>query len=168
MNKYLGKEKSGSGAEEPDSSDDSQADRYHVRQVYIPLEEDAAREKYDEFIERLEDGESLDRVAGEYITDMGELELGSLKKDFQEAIESVSPGEPSDPVVEKDGLYFFVADKVVAGKSGKSSKSPDTQEVAELRNRLLIEKYNAEVKKYLDQELPAKYIVEIRLSDRAR
>jgi peptidyl-prolyl cis-trans isomerase SurA len=142
---------------------------YRARHLLISPSElittDQARERIENLRERIEDGEDFAELAREYSSDQSTANLGGLLDWFpggaygpyvREQVESLEPGELSDPFQSPNGWHLI--------KLLEVRESDRTEEVlrAEARDMLSEQKAQEEVERFMRQ-LRSESFVEIRL-----
>lgn len=116
--------------------------------------EAAARAAAEAARDSVKDGRSFASAGGEY-SDLGFIQVNDLRDDFQSALEKTKVGGVSEPILSTQGVYLlFVSEESVGGVLSK--------EVAEqVKQQLFQVKFREELDRYLNDELPKKYDVEM-------
>ncbi len=132
----------------------------HMEQVSFPyteLDRDDMRAKADQARVDISNGTAPSAIAdGNYI-DLGFVDPDDLKSELQEAAEKLSPGDASE-VVDAGGAFVVIK---LAGDGEK--QEPDKEMREQVRRELMEERFKSAAEKYLNEDLPKKYHVELKL-----
>ncbi len=104
----------------PELSCDEEA--YYVSQIFVKHREnqDEVKEKVNEIIKRLIQGESFSKVASRFSEDasaktggaIGLLKRGEISQSLLNVFSKMTPGEISEPMVTESGVYLFRLDGI--------------------------------------------------------
>lgn len=134
----------------------------HVLQAVVKAEgEDAPdierlRRKAERLRQEVVDGAKLEEVSGEGFSDLGFVKTPDLRDEFQAAVERLKPGEISEPIA--IGQTFYVLQVSDSG----ANPADDARRI-EAKKALFEERFRAASDKFLNDELPKKYHVELKL-----
>jgi parvulin-like peptidyl-prolyl isomerase len=129
-----------------------------VEEMFLPFSNSEQRarmkEKADELSEILEDStEPWAKVSPEFYVDLGEVSPEDLMPELKRALESLDDNEVSSVIETERGFYLLRA------TAAKATSTPDSLR-EKVRERLLKEKSEAHLKRFVDDELFKKYNVE--------
>lgn len=134
----------------------------HIYQISLPYRSDAEREqallKLAELREVLIGGASWSDVGGSFFQDLGFVVRDELIGELKDALEKTKTGEVS-PVIELANSVSIISEVDSYKSKGKYPQSLREQ----VRKELLDIAVKARLEKYLHEELPKKYHVEIKL-----
>lgn len=136
----------------------------HVRveQVFLKFPEDEPqakellRERALELRAKASEGGSLQELAGEAYTDLGFIDRNDLKAELRQAAGRLNIGETSEVIHTDSGLYLLR----IAEESGVTVPQAVRDEV---RRELFETKLATALERFFNNDLPAKYSVEIKL-----
>ena len=117
-----------------------------------------AKAEAEKMREQLESGENWPKVGSDRFTDLGTVDVSDLRRELRDAVEDLDENQISKPVETADAIYLLM--KASADKAKLSST--DTVE-DRVRQDLYQEKFSAALDKFLNDELPKKYHVELKL-----
>lgn len=103
-------------------------------------------------------GQDFREAAGQYYEDLGYLRVEDLREELQRAVEGLEVGEVS-PIVTTDRGYLLLS---VASQSSEDQPIDDTLK-AQIRDEIYQTRFKEQVDKFLNEELPKKYHVELKL-----
>lgn len=135
----------------------------HLVQILLRSKEQTPVKSLEEQIaairQQLVQGGDWAEVGGKNFSDLGYLKTEDLRPELQIVVEHLSAGVVSEVIHSAIGYHLL---KVINRNEGKNIElSPDLKE--EVRQELLQEKMKEEFEKYVEEELPKKYNVEIKL-----
>jgi parvulin-like peptidyl-prolyl isomerase len=136
----------------------------HVQQIFIGADRKDAmlldpKQEMERMHGELEDGKEMPEVGGQFYVDLGYVNADDLLPELQSAVAGLDAGEATPVIESEKGLYILrVADKREGNKLTLSEELKQT-----LRRELFDGKLREEMTKYLSDELPKKYNVEIKL-----
>ena len=153
----------GSSSESGDESSGEVEQKKGVRLFQIRLQKaegdlGEAKAEAEKMREQLESGENWPKVGSDRFTDLGTVDVSDLRPELGEAVEDLDENEVSKPVETADAVYLLM--KASADKAKLSST--DTVE-DRVRQDLYQEKFSAALDKFLNEDLPKKYHVELKL-----
>jgi peptidyl-prolyl cis-trans isomerase SurA len=125
---------------------------------YPEKSETELREMVSKVREAVLAGEKLRSVDPTHFEDLGYVKREELKKDLREMIEGYSVGEIGEISRQGDSFVFFE----IAGQVDEKGKVDDTLR-AQIRETLYRERYEEEVARFLNEELPKKYHIETKM-----
>jgi parvulin-like peptidyl-prolyl isomerase len=136
----------------------------HLEQIFLKTAEgagldqrEALQRQAQELREKILGGSSMHAAGGENYSDLGFVRPADLRSDLKNALAKLQPGAISQPVVADNGVYLL---KVKAGKNGGSAEDEIRQSV---RQELMEKRFKEAMDKFLNDELPKKYHVELKL-----
>jgi len=136
---------------------ESASTRRQVAHVLIAVnddrDEDAAVARAEEARQALESGESFADVAAEYSDDaatansggeLGTVEPGALPESLDQALEGLSVGDVSEPVVSDAGVHLLKVE---------SEQKAETAPLAEMRDQIVADLQRAQAQSMLSEDL---------------
>jgi peptidyl-prolyl cis-trans isomerase SurA len=106
---------------------------------------------------RINDGLSWKELTKSNYLDLGFVKGSDLRAEFKKAIENLAVGKASDPIeIDNTFVVLLISSKVEDEELGSSF-------LDEMRSELFDVKYKAELDKFLNEELPKKYLVEFKI-----
>lgn len=134
----------------------------HVLQAVLKPEpgDESGAERLKEKAERIRrevaDGVSLEDAAGEAYSDLGFVHVPDLRDEFQPVVAKLKPGMISESVTIGGAVYLL---QIV-----ESGANPaDEQQRSEAKKDMFEQRFREAADKYLNDELPKKYHVELKL-----
>ncbi len=116
------------------------------------------RERADDVAEDVRGGDSMKESGGEEYIDLGYIDPDDLKPELQEIAKKLQPGETSG-VTEISGGYTILR----LTEAGEGSKQIDDGVKEQVRRELIEKQFKEAADRYLNDELPKKYHVELKL-----
>ena len=133
----------------------------HLQQVTFSYSDDADREEVRDRAEKaraeIADGASPDSISGAAFTDLGFVDPDDLKDELQDSAKALKPGETSD-LIEAGNSFVILR---LAGD--KEKQAPDQEVREQVRRELMEERFKEAADKFLNEDLPKKYHVELKL-----
>ncbi len=136
----------------------------HLVQALFPISEGDSSEQALEEAEKARDevvsGSTLTELDEELVTDLGFVAVDDLREELQQAVAKLKAGDVSVPIVTKSGVYLVQRLK----DDGLVDESPEAKLRRDEAKKALFEKrFRATAETYLNDELPKKYHVELKL-----
>jgi len=132
----------------------------HVQQVLVKNGNDSAKTRTltEAIREKVSAGASWTEAGREYYRDLGYVSPGDLREDMQQALQVLELGAISGTICSPRDCFFL---QII-------SKNAEGQEVdaklkEQIRGRIFESRFIERVEKYLKEELPKKYNVELKL-----
>ena len=155
----------------------------HLVQILLRVPQDASEEsraelrrQAEELHAKLEDGGDWSELGGAGFTDMGFVSAGDLRDEVQDSVADLSEGETTKVIESPLGFQMV---KLVEKKEPEENSAKKEEKVEEdsskqqlalsdsekqaVKNALFQERVKELLDKYLNDELPKKYSVEIKL-----
>ena len=133
----------------------------HLEQLSFTFTDDSdrdeVRERAEHAREDIASGTSPSSISGGDYTDLGFVDPDDLKDELQDAAKKLKSGDVSE-IVEAGHSFFILR---LAGDGEK--QAPDQEVREQVRRDLMEERYKAAAEKYLNEDLPKKYHVELKL-----
>ncbi len=138
-----------------------QSGSIHLQQIMLRFTDSDKEEVYDAISrmrERLLKGEDWSTVGTDNYNDMGYVKLSDLREPLQLIVKKLKVGEVSQIVPgERDYSLFMVSS--TGGQEGEI----DDKLKEQIRNQIYQSRINERAEKYLNEDLPKKYHVELML-----
>ncbi len=154
----------------------------HLVQILLRVPEDASEESREELRKqaeelhaKLEDGGDWSELGGEGFTDMGFVSAADLRDEVKDSVADLSEGETSKVIESPLGFQMVKLLEKKEPEENSAKKKEKVQESSEqqlalsdgekqaVKNALFQERVKELLDKYLNDELPKKYSVEIKL-----
>jgi len=148
--------------ENEDGATPSSADR-RLEQIAIPYEDqnpiahDSAMEEAEKVLDGVSEGKSFATLGGRNYSDLGSVSPDDLIEPLQSAAKKLESGDTSKILTVPGKLIILHS----AGAAEK--KQIDTDEKERVRKQLFERAFKEEADKFLNDELPKKYHVELKL-----
>jgi hypothetical protein len=139
----------------------------HLYQIMVELTQGAGEEGLEAFRSSLEalrpqlsDPSAWANVEGARFTDIGYVQASQLRQEMQSALEGLPVKEVSPVVVTNDAMYLLM---ILA--RGGSDWEQDSSFKESLRREIYEAKVRERMQKFVTDELPSKYHVEMLLNE---
>lgn len=139
-------------------------DSVHLQQIFIAKSQELSLDlgasnptSIVDVAAKVKDGVEFSEAYGPGYSDLGYVKVEDLRSEIQQAARELEPGEVSDVIEGEKGVYLV---KVVARNEDEKVELPETLKES-IRNELFQARLKDEITKYLNEELPKKYNVEL-------
>lgn len=152
---------SDSSKAEDDGEKSKQPAGVRLFQIRLPKEDRggaAAKAQAEKMRAQLQAGDNWPKVGSEYFTDLGDIAVSDLRPELAAVVENLKENEISPLVETPDAVYILMTANAEAAKTSTTDTPEDR-----VRQQLYQEKFTAALDKFLNDELPKKYHVELKL-----
>ena len=136
----------------------------HIEQIAFHYADGSTDEEREALIaqaatikEKVEAGKEFRPLGEDNYSDLGFVKVSDLRSDFQKPVSKLKAGEASEPVKVDSGIFLF---HVI---SGSETQEIDPQVKEEIRRELFEARFKVAMEKFINDELPKKYHVELKL-----
>lgn len=129
----------------------------HLHQVFYPSSAESAA-KAREIHDKAKSAAQLKEAAGSAYSDLGFVDVADLRPELGEVVTKLKAGEISDVIDTSKGDYVLV---VSEKQEGEQELSPEL--IEQIKRELLDLRVKEELTRFLAEELPKKYNVEMKL-----
>ena len=131
---------------------------FQIRIPKVAGNEAAATEEAENLRKRLDAGETWPAVGNEKFTDLGTVVITELRTEFSDVADDLSEDEISAVIDTPDAVYILMIPSAEKAKASTTNTDEDR-----VRQQLYQEKFAAALSKFLNDDLPKKYHVELKL-----
>ena len=130
-----------------------------LAQIFIASGEDeaATKKKIEQVKADAAQGKSLEVLGENSYKDMGYVQAENLRPEIAEAVKNLSVGELSEPFkVAKGWMFYQLLSKACEGAKDEAMRQS-------IRRELFEKRVKERMDRYIKEELPKKYLVEVKL-----